>query len=195
CNDYVSVKRTICFIDRSKRYIIVWIFLLQLAGTGLETRGLNLDMQFRGGSEFRVTSEQSESYEGRARDAVRTVVPNQAVNVTRLGSGTVRVQTERLTDIQTNEVRNALAAEFDVASEAVSASFVGPSWGQSVSQNALKALAWFVFLVAILMAVYFRTWKMAAAALIALAHDVFITVGIFALSGFEVSPATVIGFL
>ncbi|MDO5503728.1 MAG: protein translocase subunit SecF [Actinomycetia bacterium] len=194
-NDLYTGKKTIPFIENSKRFLIISIVLLLLAGLGLAVRGLTLDMQFRGGSEFRVATTQLDGFEGVGRDAVRSVVPNQAVNVTRVGTSTVRVQTELLTETQANEVRGELSSAFGVSEEAVSASFVGPSWGQSVSNNALKALAWFVVLVSILMAVYFRTWKMAVAALVALAHDVFVTVGIFALSGFQVSPATVIGFL
>ncbi|MCA1781037.1 MAG: protein translocase subunit SecF [Dermatophilaceae bacterium] len=194
-NDLYTGKRTIRFVENSKKFLIISLVLFLLASIGFVARGLNLGMEFRGGSEFRISATETDGFEGRARDAVRTVVPGQAVNVTQVGTGVVRVQTERLTDVQGNEVRIALADEFGVTSEAVSASFVGPSWGQSVSRNALQALAWFVVLVAILMAAYFRTWKMAVAALVALAHDVFITVGIFALSGFEVSPASVIGFL
>jgi preprotein translocase subunit SecF len=194
-NDLYTGKRTIRFVENSKRFLIISLVLLLLASLGFVTRGLNLGMEFRGGSEFRVSATDTDGFEGRAREAVRTVVPNQAVNVTQVGSGTVRVQTERLSDVDGNQVRTALADEFGVPSEAVSASFVGPSWGASVSRNALQALVWFVVLVTILMALYFRTWKMAFAALVALAHDVFITVGIFALSGFEVSPASVIGFL
>jgi preprotein translocase subunit SecF len=72
---------------------------------------------------------------------------------------------------------------------------VGPSWGKSVSQQALRALGVFLVLVSLVMALYFRTWKMAVAGLVALLHDLFITVGIYALAGFEVSPATMIGFL
>lgn len=194
-NDLYTGRRTIHFVDNSKRFLIISIVLLILATVGLATRGLNLDMQFRGGSEFRVSATDTEGYESRARDAVRSVVPGQAVNVTRVGSSTVRVQTETLSDAHGNQVRDALAQEFGVSTESISSSFVGPSWGQSVSRDALKALAWFVLLVSILMAAYFRTWKMAAAALVALVHDVFVTVGIFALSGFQVSPASVIGFL
>jgi preprotein translocase subunit SecF len=194
-NDLYTGKRTIRFVENSKKFLVISLVLLLLAALGFVTRGLNLGMEFRGGSEFRISASDTDGFEGRARDAVRTVVPDQAVNVTQVGTGTVRVQTERLSDTQGNEVRVALAEEFGVTTEAVSASFVGPSWGQSVSRNALQALAWFVVLVTILMAAYFRTWKMAVAALVALVHDVFITVGIFALSGFEVSPASVIGFL
>ena len=194
-NDLYTGKRTIRFVENSKRFLLISVVLLLLAGLGFVARGLNLGMEFRGGSEFRVSATDTEGFEARARDAVRTVVPDQAVNVTQVGTGTVRVQTERLTDVQGSEVRTTLAEEFDVTPDAVSSSFIGPSWGQSVSQNALKALAWFIVLVGILMAVYFRNWQMAVAALVALAHDIFITLGIYALSGFEVSPASVIGFL
>ncbi|KAB7743055.1 protein translocase subunit SecF [Nostocoides sp. F2B08] len=194
-NDLYTGKRTIRFVENSKKFLVISLILLLLAAIGFFVRGLNLGLEFRGGSEFRVSASATDGFESRAREAVRSVVPNQAVNVTLVGGGTVRVQTERLEDTQSSEVRSALAQEFDVSDEAVSASFVGPSWGQSVSSNALQALAWFVVLVAILMAVYFRNWKMSLAALVALAHDVFITVGIYALSGFEVSPASVIGFL
>jgi preprotein translocase subunit SecF len=107
----------------------------------------------------------------------------------------VRVQTEKLDDLQSEDVRAALAKEFDTTEANVSASFVGPSWGASVSQKALQALAVFLALVSLVMALYFRTWKMAVAGLVALLHDLFITVGIYALAGFEVSPATMIGFL
>ena len=71
---------------------------------------------------------------------------------------------------------------------------VGPSWGSEVSKNAAKALLVFLILVALFLSLYFE-WPMALAGLVALAHDVVITVGIYALSGFEVTPATVIGFL
>jgi preprotein translocase subunit SecF len=137
----------------------------------------------------------SSNYEQKAKDAVGTVASTGAAEVTRVGTGTVRVQTEKLDDNQSENVRTALAKAFGTTESNVSASFVGPSWGASVSQKALQALAVFLTLVSLVMAVYFRTWKMAFAGLVALVHDLFITVGIYALAGFEVSPATMIGFL
>ena len=92
-------------------------------------------------------------------------------------------------------MRTDLAKAFGVAESEVSGTFIGPSWGASVSQQALRALVIFLLAVSLLMTVYFRNWKMAAAGLIALAHDLVITVGIYAWTGFEVSPATMIGFL
>ena len=107
----------------------------------------------------------------------------------------MRVQTERLSDNDSQRVRTDLAKAFGVAESEVSGTFIGPSWGASVSQQALRALIIFLLAVSLLMTVYFRNWKMAAAGLIALAHDMIITVGIYAWTGFEVSPATMIGFL
>lgn len=78
----------------------------------------------------------------------------------------------------------------DVASE-----FIGPSWGDDVSHKAVTSLIWFLVLVSVVMSIYFRQWRMAAAALVALAHDLVFTVGVYAALGFEVTPASVIGFL
>ena len=68
-------------------------------------------------------------------------------------------------------------------------------WGASVSQQAIQGLVVFLILVTIVMALYFRTWKMAVAGLVALLHDLVITVGIYALFGFEITPSSMIGFL
>jgi preprotein translocase subunit SecF len=72
---------------------------------------------------------------------------------------------------------------------------VGANWGADVTEKALIGLVVFLLLVTLLMALYFRTLKMSVAALVALAHDVVVTLGIYALVGFEITPAAVIGFL
>ena len=195
-NDLYTGKRSVDFVGRYKRwYLVSGVFVL-LAALGLVWHGLNLSLEFRGGSEFRVSGvSSSANYEARAKDAVSGIDSAGAAEVTKVGTGTIRVQTEKLDDAESEKVRDALASEFKTTAENVSASFVGPSWGASVSQKALKALLVFLTLVSLVMAVYFRTWKMAVAGLVALLHDLFITVGIYALAGFEVSPATMIGFL
>jgi preprotein translocase subunit SecF len=112
-----------------------------------------------------------------------------------VGADSVRVQTDKLSDAQTDQVRDALATAYGVKADAVTASYVGPSWGQTVSNKALQGLIVFLILVALVISVYFRNWKVAVAAIVALLHDLIITVGIYALVGFEVTPASVIGFL
>ena len=72
---------------------------------------------------------------------------------------------------------------------------IGASWGDEVKNRAILGLVVFLVLVILFIWAYFREWKMSAAAIVALAHDVVITVGVYALSGFEVSPATVTGLL
>ena len=70
----------------------------------------------------------------------------------------------------------------------------GPTWGKEISTKAAQGLIVFLILVTLFLSLYFQ-WQMAVAALVALVHDVLITIGIYALSGFEVTPATVIGVL
>jgi preprotein translocase subunit SecF len=195
-NDLYTGRRSIDFVGRRRRWYAVSAVLLAIAIIGLGLRGLNLGLEFTGGSEFRVSNAQvSSDYEATARDAVASQGDAQEAKVTKLGDDTVRVQTVKLDDRESEQVRAALADAFGVNESQVSATFIGPSWGASVSQQALRALVVFLILVALVMAVYFRTWKMSVAALVALAHDMVFTVGIYALSGFEVSPATMIGFL
>ena len=198
-NDLYSGKRTIDFVGRQKLWYVVSAVMLVLAAIGLFGRHLNLGLEFRGGSEFRVSSVTNmDSFEARAKTAIGTLDTGSDVVVTRLGGSTgstVRVQTEKFQIDLTSKVETALASEFKVGLDKISASTIGASWGASVSQKALTALIAFLILVSLVLAAYFRTWKMSLAALIALAHDLVITVGIYALAGFEVTPASVIGFL
>ncbi len=195
-NDLYSGKRSIDFVGRQKTWYAVSAVMLILAATGLFGRHLNLGLEFRGGSEFRVASVTNmDNFESRGKSAIGTLDTGSDVVVTKLGNNTVRVQTEKFENNQTDKVKAALASEFKVSENKISLSTVGASWGASVSQKAVTALIWFLVLVSLVLAVYFRTWKMSLSALIALAHDLVITVGIYALAGFEVTPASVIGFL
>jgi preprotein translocase subunit SecF len=156
--------------------------------------GFNLGIEFRGGSEFRLTNSQ-ELPQSLAVDAIQSVVPGVQVVVTEVGAADLRIQTEQLADVESEEARLALAAAYNLGDEEVASSFIGPNWGADVTRQALIGLGVFLLLVSILMALYFRSWKMSVAALVALAHDLIITIGIYAGVGFEVTPAAVIGFL
>ncbi len=195
-NDLYTGARSVPVVQKRNRFYVGSGLLVLLAVIGLVVQGLNLGLEFRGGSEFRVSGTQtSGDYEQTARDAVGAAEDQRGVNVTRVGNDTVRVQTERLSQGDSQAVRGSLAKAFGVPDANVSGTFIGPSWGASVSQQALRALVIFILAVALTLSIYFRNWRMAAAALIATVHDMVITVGIYALSGFEVSPATMIGFL
>jgi preprotein translocase subunit SecF len=112
-----------------------------------------------------------------------------------VGGNAVRVQTAQLTSNDSEKVTNALAAAYHVPARDVTSSFIGATWGADITGTAVRGLVVFLVLVTLVMALYFRTWKMSAAALIALAHDLILTAGIYGIVGFEVTPAAVIGFL
>jgi preprotein translocase subunit SecF len=156
--------------------------------------GYNFGIEFRGGSEFRVAGVSSQSQQI-AIDAVHSVVPESEPLVTTVGTDSIRVQTKQLTDLKSEDVRVALAKAYKVESSAVASSFIGANWGADVTGKALNGLIVFIILAAVLMALYFRTLKMSAAAVLALIHDLVITAGVYGALGFEVTPAAVIGFL
>ncbi|HEX2704441.1 MAG TPA: protein translocase subunit SecF [Candidatus Lustribacter sp.] len=194
-NDLYTGKRSVDFIGRRTTWYLVSAVLIALAALGLVSRGLNFGIEFRGGSEFRVSAVPSTSdYEAKAKAAISTAGIPGIVTTTVVGGSSVRVQTEAA-DTKTEAAKTALAKAFGVDPASVSSALIGPSWGASVSSKAIQALIVFLILVSLVMAAYFRTWKMAVAGLVALVHDLLITVGIYALFGFEITPSSMIGFL
>jgi preprotein translocase subunit SecF len=180
------------FIARRKIWYTLSAIVLLISIGSLLTRGLTLGIEFRGGAEFRVTS--PTATEGNVESTVAAQVTGNEIVVQKVGNQTIRVQTETLTSNQLQTVRAALAHRFQVSENSVSTQFIGPSWGHDISDKALRALIIFLVGVVIFLSLYFE-WKMAAAAMIALLHDLVITAGLYSLSGFEVTPSTVIGFL
>ena len=194
-NDLYTGKRSIDFVGRQKTWYALSAVLIVLALVGIFARGLNFGIEFRGGSEYRISGvSDTSSYEDRAQTAVSQAGISGNIVSTVIGGNTVRVQTEAAGD-KNDAAKAQLAQAFGVGANNVSASLIGPSWGQSVSTKAIQALIVFLILVAVVMAVYFRTWKMAVAGLVALLHDLVITVGIYSLFGFEITPSSMIGFL
>jgi len=180
------------FVGRRKRwYAISAIFLLVSLGALVFSR-LTLGIEFRGGAEFRVAS--AEATDEAALETVQDAGITGEIRVQQVGNDTVRIQTEKLTTEESEQVSDALAERFDVDRNDISSQLIGPSWGADISKKALRALVFFLLLTVLFLSVYFE-WKMAVAAMLALLHDLAITIGIYALVGFEVTPATVIGFL
>ena len=194
-NELYTGERSINFVGRRKVWYVVAVVVVILAILAPILRGgFNFGIEFRGGSEFRVNNSQG-LQNSVAVDAVRSVVPGVTVGVTQVGLDDLRVQTEQLSDVDSERARFAIAEAFSVPAETVASSFIGPNWGADVTNQAIRGLIIFLLLVSLLMAFYFRSWKMSVAALLALAHDLIITVGIYAAVGFEITPAAVIGFL
>jgi len=179
------------FIGHRKLWYAVSAVLLLVSIASLLILRLTLGIEFRGGAEFRVQG--AAVSEETVRDSVDDIVKTE-IAVQSVGKNTVRAQTETLDSAQVEQVRVALAERFDLRREDVSTQFIGPSWGKDISTKALRALLFFLLGVVVFLSLYFE-WKMAVAAMVALLHDLVITAGLYSLIGFEVTPATVIGFL
>lgn len=194
-NELYAGKKSYPFVQKWKTWFIVALIFLAAAGGITALRGgFNLGIDFRGGSEFTISGvENTDPVIG--EQAVGEVVPEGDATATNVAPGTVRVQTAELSDEQTLEVASALQDEYSVTAEQVTSNFVGPTWGAAVSQQMLIGLVIFLVLVALYLAVYFRTWKMSVAAIIGLMYVVALTVGIYGAVGFEVTPPAIIGFL
>ncbi len=193
-NQLYSGERSFNIVGRARRWYLVSAVLLALSTAALVVNGLTLGLEFTGGSEFRVTKASSTGDLPGVR-AVQKVLSTAEPKVTAVGTDSVRVQVTEVTSAQADKIRGELAKAYSVPVADITQSFVGPSWGKTVSTKALQGLVVFLVLVALVISLYFRTWKMALAAIVALIHDLWITIGIYALVGFEVTPATVIGFL
>ena len=194
-NDLYTGERSLNIVGRRKLWYTIAAVLILISVVGPFVRGgFAFGIEFTGGSEF-VVSDVASQDENIATDAVASVVPEAVPKVSTVGTDGVRVQTDQLTSDDTRSLRGALATAYDVPETEVTASFIGPSWGKDITGQALRALAVFLVLAGTVMAIYFRTWKMSAAAMVALLHDLVVTAGIYGIVGFEITPAAVIGFL
>ncbi|MGP6204089.1 protein translocase subunit SecF [Microbacterium sp.] len=193
-NDLYSGKTSFPFVGKRRLWFIIAAVLVIGSALVPFIRPIQFSIEFTGGSQFTVSGVTNPD-QLIATAAVQSVVPGATTKVATVGAETVRVQTDQMTDAETRDVAAALAEAYSVDASEVTTSFIGPSWGQDVTRQSLWGLAIFLALTFIILALYFRTWKMSAAAIIGLVDVLVITVGIYALFGFEISPAAVIGFL
>ncbi|MFC9909418.1 protein translocase subunit SecF [Streptomyces sp. NPDC059862] len=179
------------FVGNRKIWYGISILITITAIVGLAVRGLNMGIEFQGGAVFTtpktsVSVSQAEEYaeEASGHDAI----------VQGLGNGSLRIQIAGIDTDRSDQIKETLAEDLKVDSERINAELVGPSWGDQIANKAWQGLGIFLILVVIYLAIAFE-WRMALAAFVALIHDITITVGIYALVGFEVTPGTVIGLL
>lgn len=194
-NDLYTGERSFNIIGRAKLWFTISAVLILIAIVGPLLRGgFTFGIEFSGGSQFQfsVSGPRDESI---AVDAVHTVLPDSTPKVTLVGQSEVRVQTEQLSDKESREVKDALASGYDVKKSSISSSYIGAAWGQDITRQAIIALVVFLVFVSLVLAIYFRTWKMSLAAIVALLHDLVITAGIYGVTGLEITPAAMIGFL
>ena len=185
------------FVGRRKLWYTISGLILVICILALAFRGLNYSVEFKGGSLFQFQAP------GASTSQIASVVKDAGGGddpvVTQLGVGQKakwQVQTNKLSYPEQVKVQDALASNLHVAGgpNAISPSFTSASWGAQITHKALQGLIVFLVLIVIYLSIAFE-WKMAVAAFVALIHDIVITTGIYALAGFQVSPATVIGLL
>jgi preprotein translocase subunit SecF len=194
-NDLYTGAVSVDFVGKRRIwYLIAAVMIVASILIPVLHRGFNFGIDFVGGSQFSI-SQVTTTDQAPAQKAVAEVDPNITASVTSVNGDAVQVQTEQLTAQQSLDVSAALAKAYNVPAADVTSTFIGPSWGADVSKKAIQGVVVFLLLAFITMALYFRTWKMSAAAILSLLHDMIITAGVYAAVGFEITPATMIGFL
>jgi preprotein translocase subunit SecF len=185
------------FFGRRRIPFIISMFVIVVTVISLIGQGLNLGIDFKGGVAWQVPQTSSIDIA-----EVRQILEDNGIRSDNAKIQTLDSPSQRTIRIQVGDqpedvriaVQNQLAQGAAVDANEVSVSSVSSSWGRSITEKALRALLIFLGLVAVYIAWRFE-WRMALAALIAMVHDIVISVGIYSLFGFEVTPATVVAFL
>ncbi len=192
-NELYSGEKSYDIVGRRRLWFLIATVGVVLSFLILLLKGMNLGIEFRGGTEFTVSNAATTS------SLPATEVLSDAgvsdIRTAVVGGSSLRIQTEALDAERVEALRGELATAYGVDVGEITSTFVGPAWGADVTTKALQGLLIFLVLVTIVMSIYFRSWRMSVAAVVALLHDLAITVGAYALIGFEVTPASVIGFL
>jgi preprotein translocase subunit SecF len=187
-----SGETSIDYIGKRRRLYAFSGLLVIVSIAALSLQGLHLGIEFKGGSSYTITKPGGTI--AQAESALDSAGITGERIIQQVGNDKIRVQTGSLTTEDSNAVQDSLAATFAISLDSIDTQIIGPSWGKEITRKALYALVGFLIVVVLYLAMTFEP-KMALAAIIAVVHDVFITIGIYALIGFDVTPATVIGFL
>ena len=184
------------FMKHRRRYFIISAALIGISLLSLLVRGLDGSVDFTGGTIVGATNTSGADV-GEYRSELSSIGLEGArvqIRTERDESETVVVQTEALSVDERDELVVTVAAVAVVDPNDTNIESVGPTFGSEITRRAIEALAIFLIVVALFITWRFE-WKMALTALAALFHDLIITAGIYSLSGFEVTPATVIAIL
>lgn len=184
-------ETNIDFLTWWKRGLVLSAVLILISIGSLFTRGLNLGIDFEGGVSWEVAAPGVSVEE--ARNALDDVGEGNA-KIQIVGEDILRVQGPESTPDHTQEVRQALADVAETEVSEVSVSTVGASWGGDITRSAIRALVFFFLAIMLYLSIRLE-WRMALAALLAVLHDVLISVGVYSVFQFEVTPGTVIAFL
>ncbi len=194
----MSVRTKLASFDNDIDFPRLWrigiaisLLAVLISVGALVGRGLNLGIDFEGGTAWEVNAPGVSV--GDTRDVLGAIgAANAKIQI--VGGDILRVQADPDTEAQVDEVTESLAALAGTDATEVSISTVGPTWGDEISSKAQRALVYFFVLIAVYIWIRLE-WRMAIGGLVAVLHDIVISVGVYALFQFEVTPATVIAFL
>jgi preprotein translocase subunit SecF len=193
-------------VGKRKRLYVIFGLLILICVLSIVFRGFNLGIDFTGGTRVSLPAQGANGNisVSQVEDVFNKTLGMEPAATQTVGRGdasTIQIRSETLNNDQVTKLKTALFDQFQPlnssgqpSERSISDSAVSASWGGEISQQALIALAVFLVLVTIFLAVYFEKW-MAVAALAALIHDIVVTAGVYSIVGFEVTPATVIGLL
>ena len=195
-SDILHERTDFDFVGPRRRWFALSGVAIAIGALFLVLQGLNLGIDFEGGTAWQAPVEEGTASPGEVRGLMAdNGLSSAEVAILRTGGNeTVRVQAERASKEEQDRIRDVLADYGGAEPADVSITDVGPTWGSEVSSKAIRALVFFFIAIAIYLSLRFEP-KMALASLAAVVHDIFITVGAYAVTGFEVTPATVIAFL
>jgi preprotein translocase subunit SecF len=181
------------FVGRQRRWYAISGAILLISIVALFARGLDFSVDFKGGAVFQFSAP------GVTQSEIASTVSGAGVDgavvqklTSKLGGQLWQVQTPTLSSTESGNVENALTDKLHATK--MNTSFVGASWGSQITSKAVEALITFLVVIVLYLSIAFE-WRMAVAAFVALVHDLVIATGIYALTGFQISPATVIGLL
>ncbi|MGD0242143.1 MAG: protein translocase subunit SecF, partial [Streptosporangiaceae bacterium] len=180
---------SINFVGRQRLWYAMSGLILLVSIVALFTRGLDFSVDFKGGAVFTFAAPSSSI--SQVENAVEAGGVSGAI-VQQVKTGDKvnwEVQTKSLTGPQTVKLEQDMSSQLGVNSNNITAKTVGPLWGSQISTKATEALIAFLIVIVIYLSIAFE-WKMAIAAFVALIHDLVIATGVYALAGFQVSPAT-----
>jgi preprotein translocase subunit SecF len=188
-------ETTFPLIQRRKGFYLVSIVLVLICLGSMAFRGFNVGEEFKGGATFQWPSKGVSVSDARSTIASLGVA-DPTVQTVGTGSGgrNLRVTTGPLTQDKISEVITGISKKYGVAENDIAESDVGASWGKQVTNKALQGLALFLIAVVIYISIRFEP-KMAIAAIVALIHDLILTAGIYSITHFVVTPATIIALL
>ena len=192
------------FVRRQRMWYTISGLILLVCVVALLVKGLNFSVDFKGGSTFQFPYTTSQGSQATVQGEI-----SELVKANGGGDSTVQIASSPLLKSQwlvttkalpttpvnlTVKIADALQTRFNIPAGKMTPSFVGPTWGSQITTKALEALIIFLVVIVAYLSIAFE-WRMAIAAFVALLHDIVITIGVYALTGFQVSPTTVIGLL